>query len=149
MAGVAGAIFASLVSLPLKSPDDLIANTATVTVVALLAGLLGGVVWQRLHDAADGRRKLLMYAAGGFVVAVVILAFLEVVALDRFMSFGAPLAAIIFGAVGLLPPLFTNKEMPGWAGVVGVIAALVVGGGLASFGDAESGDLSLDDLPTT
>jgi len=148
MAGVAGAIVASLVSLPLRSPDDVIANTATVTVVALLVGLLGGVVWQRLHDRADGRRRLLLFAAGGFVVAVVLLGILEAVALDRFISFGVPLAAIIFAAVGLLTPAFAGLEMPGWAAPVAIVAALVVGGGLASLGDAESGDLSLDDLPT-
>jgi polyisoprenoid-binding protein YceI len=148
LAGAAGALVASLVSLPLKSPDDLIANTATVTVVALLVGLLGGVVWQRIHEAADGRRKLLLFAIGGFVIAVVILGILEAVALDRFISFGVPLAAIIFAAVGLLPPLLTNTEMPGWAAPAAVVTALVVGGGLASLGDAESGDLSLDDLPT-
>ncbi len=148
MAGVAGAIVASLVSLPLKSPDDLIANTATVTVVALLIGLLAGIVWQRIHEKADGRRKLLLFALGGFLVAVVILGILEAVALDRFISFGVPLAAIIFAAVGLLPPAFSSMEMPGWAAPSAVVVALVVGGGLASFGDAESGDLSLDDLPT-
>lgn len=148
LAGVVGAVVASLVSLPLKSPDDLIANTATVTVVALLVGLLGGVVWQRFAETADGRRKLLLFAVGGFVAVVVILGILEAVALDRFITFGVPLAAIIFAAVGLLPPVFTSMGMPDWAAPAAVVAALVIGGGLASFGDAESGDLSLDDLPS-
>jgi polyisoprenoid-binding protein YceI len=147
MAGVAGAIIASLVSLPLKSPDDLIANTATVTVVALLVGLLAGIAWQRMHETPDGRRKLILFAVGGFVAAVIILGILEAVALDRFISFGVPLAAIIFAAAGLLPPALTSMDMPGWAAPAAVVAALVIGGGLASFGDAESGDLSLDDLP--
>ena len=147
LAGALGAIVASLISLPLQSPDDLIANTATVTVVALVVGLLGGVVWGRVHENADGRHTLLLYAAAGFAAAVVVLVILEVVALDRFLSFGVPLAAIIFVAIAVLPPLFTDTEMPRWAAPAAIVAALVVGGGLASVGDTESGDLSLDDLP--
>ncbi len=147
LAGAVGGIVAALVSLPLRSPDDLIANTASVTAVALAVGLLGGLLWQRVHDAADGRRRLLMYAAAGFIGAVAVLAILEAVALDRFLSFGVPLAAIIFVAVGALPPLFAEMEMPPWLAPIGLVAAALVGGGLASIGDAASGDLSLDDLP--
>ncbi len=147
LAGAVGGIVAALVSLPLRSPDDLIANTASVMAVALVVGLLGGLLWQRVQGAADGRRRLLIYAAAGFVGAVAVLAILEAVALDRFISFGVPLAAIIFVAVGALPPLFAEMEMPPWAAPIGLVAAVVVGGGLASIGDAASGDLSLDDLP--
>ena len=43
-AGAIGAIVASLVSLPLASPDEVIANTLSVTVVSLLIGLAGGAL---------------------------------------------------------------------------------------------------------
>ena len=142
-----GAIVASLVSLPLRSPDDLIGNTASVTLLALFTGILGGVYWQRVFDVDGGRRKLVMAAAAAFVAAVVGLAILEVVALDRFLSFGVPLAAIILGAVALLTPLINDMELPMWTPLVGVVVAILVGGLLAGVGDAESGDLSLADLP--
>lgn len=148
LAGAIGAVVASLVSLPLRSPDDLIGNTASVTIVALLLGLATGVVWRRFHDEDDSRRKLLIFAGGGFLLAVVVLILLEIAALDRFISFGVPLAAIIFAALGFLTPRFTDMSMPQWTPLVGIVVALVVGGALVSFGDAESGDLSLDDLPT-
>ena len=44
-AGAVAAVVASLVSLPLRSPDDVFANTASVTVGALLAGLFAGYAW--------------------------------------------------------------------------------------------------------
>ncbi len=147
LSGAAGALVASLVSLPLRSPDDLIANTASVTLLALLAGILGGVYWQRVFDGTGGRRKLYVAAAMAFVAAVAVLGILEVVALDRFLSFGVPLAAIIVGAVALLTPIITEMSLPMWTPLAGVVVAILVGGLLAGVGDAESGDLSLDDLP--
>ena len=146
-AGAVGAIVASLVSLPLRSPDDLLANTASVTIVALVLGIATGVIWRRLHGSPGGRRRLLLYAAGGFVGAIVVLAILEAAVLDRFISFGVPLAAIIFAALGILPPIFTNATMPRWTPLAAVVLAMLLGGFLASYGDDESGDLSLDDLP--
>jgi len=147
LAGAVGAIVAALVSLPLRSPDDLIANSASVAIVALLVGLAGGFLWRGLATRAGARKRMRTFAGVGFAGAVAILLVLEVVALDRFVSFGVPLAAIIFAAVGYLTPVFAEMALPTWVPLVGVIAALAVGGGLASFGDAESGDLSLDDLP--
>ncbi|NND03428.1 MAG: hypothetical protein HKN91_11630 [Acidimicrobiia bacterium] len=147
LAGSIGALLAALVSLPLRSPDDLIANTASVTLLALLAGILGGIYWRRVYDTTDGRRKLTIAAGIAFAVAVVGLGVLEIVALDRFLSFGVPLAAIILATVALLTPRLSDLELPVWAPLAGVIGALLVGGLLAGVGDAESGDLSLADLP--
>ncbi len=145
LAGSVGAVLASLASLPLRSPDDLFANSASVTFAALLIGLAGGVIWRRL---AGDRRMFLLYAGAGFVAAIIVLVILEVVvALDRFISFGVPLAAIIFAAVGFLTPVFTDMSIPRWTPLAAVVAAMIVGGSLSSFGDGESGDLSLDDLP--
>ncbi len=149
LAGAIGAVIASLVSLPLQSPDDLIANTASVTLIALVIGIGGGIYWRRVYGAAGARRKLLGAALAGFIGSVVVLAILEAAVLSRFVSFGVPIAAIIFAAVGLLTPLLTNMDLPVWSPLVGVVVALALGGVLASFGDTESGDLSLDDLVTT
>lgn len=142
-----GAVLASLVSLPLRSPDDLIANTASVTLLALLAGILGGLYWQRIFDAPDAPRRLWIAAAASWVLAAVGLGILEAVALDRFLSFGLPLAAIILATVASLTPVITRLSLPVWTPLAGVVTALLVGGLLAGMGDAESGDLSLDDLP--
>ncbi|MCP3975604.1 MAG: YceI family protein [bacterium] len=147
LAGSVAAVTAALVSLPLRSPDDLFANSASVTFAALLIGLAGGVLWRNLYGQDDARRRFRMYAAGGFIASFVILAILESTVLDRFISFGVPLAAIIFITVGLLTPVFTEMSIPQWTPLAAIAAAIVVGGAMAGIGDGESGDLSLDDIP--
>lgn len=148
LAGAVGAIVAAIVSIPLRSPDDLIGNSASVTLGALAVGIASGVYWRRVHDQADASRKLWMFAAVGFGAAVVLFVILEVAVLSRFASFGIPLAAIIFGSVALLTPIFTTMRMPTWIPLVAVVVAFIVGGLLAGYGDAASGDLALEDLPT-
>lgn len=149
LAGAVGAVVAAVVSLPLRSPDDLIANTASVTLAALAIGIVGGAYWRRIHDRPDAARQLLVAAGVGFAIAVVVLIVLEAAVLSRFISFGVPLAAIIFGAVGLLTPRLTEMRMPTWTPLAAVVVAILMGGLLAGVGDGVSGDLSLDDLPAT
>ena len=47
-AGSISAVVAAIVSLPLRSPDDILMNSATVVIGALLAGLSAGIVWRFL-----------------------------------------------------------------------------------------------------
>ena len=149
-AGAIAAIIAALVSLPLHSPVDSAFNSATVAVAALAVGLIAGLLWMRLSS------KVLWYAAalaGLFIVALVI-AFAGDTQLDRMVSFMVPLAAIIVVVCAVLtPPLasfFARPELGlmKWSPVIAVVAALAVGFGLITQGDAETGDLALPPPPS-
>ena len=150
-AGAIAAVIAALVSLPLHAPVDSVFNSATVTVAALVVGAISGILWSRLYD------RLLWFLAGLaaiFVVALVI-AFVGNTQLDRMVSYMVPLAAIVVVVCAVLTPAlasFLLKPTIGllkWSPVVAVIVALVVGFGLVTQGDAESGELSLPPPPPT
>lgn len=148
-AGALAAVAAALVSLPLRSPDDAFFNTVSVTLGALLVGLLAGLAWQALH-----RRPLTVFAgwlvAGFALVALAALAFEAApgAPLDGVASFVLPLAALVFAAVGVLTPLLARPVFrPVWSAPLATVAALVLGVALAGRGDAQSGRLALPALP--
>jgi len=147
IAGAVAAIAASLLSLPLDSPDDAVLNTGTVTVGALIVGAAYGVLWTSLGARPA---RLLIYvsaAAAGLLVAVVCTVTGEQLLLDGMIGFVLPLAAIVFAVVAAIPPVLAavalprNVQLGGTA--VALVAALGVGLGFAGMGDEESGRLSL------
>ena len=143
-AGSIAAIIAALVSLPLHSPLDSAFNSATVAVATLIVGIIAGQLWGRLE--ANPRRPG-YYLAGlavGFA-AVVVIAVVGGIWLERVISFAVPLAAIAFVLSGGLVPLLERAPAPAlrWGAGVFLIGAVAVGGGLIGLGDAESGELSL------
>ena len=149
-AGAIAAVIAALVSLPLHSPVDSAFNSATVAVAALVVGVISGLLWLRFSD------RLLWFLASlvaVFVVALVV-AFVGNTQLDRMVSYMAPLAAIVVVVCAVLTPLLasfflnTNVRLLKWTPAVAVVIALVVGFGLITQGDAESGELSLPPRPT-
>ena len=82
-------------SLPLRSPVDNVFNTATVAAAALVVGVAGGLIWDGL--AANQRRLLYFAGALGLgLIAVVVIAVVGNIWLDRLVSFAIPLAAIAF-----------------------------------------------------
>lgn len=149
-AGAIAAVIAALVSLPLHAPVDSVFNSATVAVAALVVGVISGFLWSKLSD------RLLWFLAGLasiFVVALVV-AFVGNTQLDRMVSYMVPLAAIVVVVCAVLTPLLASfflKPTLGllkWSPAVAVIVALVIGFGLVTQGDAESGELSLPPRPT-
>lgn len=143
-AGSISAVVAAIVSLPLRSPDDILLNSATVVIGALLAGLSAGMVWRFLAGRPGG---LLMFAIV-WAVAFTIIAVLALAAetqLDHFAAFVLPLGAIVFLLTGLQTTLFHRLTIPaGWWSVLAAVAiALAVGVGLAGQGDEKSGKLEL------
>ena len=150
-AGAIAAVIAALVSLPLHSPVDSAFNSATVAIVALVVGGISGLLWSRFSE------KLVWFLGGlamVFVIALVI-AFAGNTQLDRMVSYMVPLAAIVVVVCAVLTPLlasFLLKSTIGllkWSPVVAIVIALVVGFGLITQGDAESGELSLPPPPPT
>ena len=150
-AGAIAAAIAALVSLPLHSPVDSAFNSATVAIAALVVGGISGLLWSRFSE------KLVWFLAGLaiiFVIALVV-AFAGNTQLDRMVSYMVPLAAIVVVVCAVLTPLLASfflKSTIGllkWSPVVAVVIALVVGFGLITQGDAESGELSLPPPPPT
>ena len=142
------AIVAAAVSLPLRSPDDAVLNSATVVIGSLLAGLCAGALWRTLGDRPYRWRAFAVSMAAGFTViaAVSLVANTQV---EHLVSFVIPLAAIVVVVTGGLLPLFGRVAVAQtqWIAPGAVVIALAVGFGLVGLGDADSGRLSLPDRP--
>ena len=148
--GSVGAIVAALVSLPLRSPVDNVFNTATVAVASLIVGVAAGLIWDRL---ASNQRRLQFYAGALALglIAVVVIAAVGNIWLERLMTFTIPLAAIAFVVPGVLAPNLARlpAATSRWAAPAVLIVAVAIGAGLVGQGDAESGDLSLPEQSAT
>ena len=142
--GAVAAVVAALVSLPLHSPNDALFNTLAVAIASLVVGLAAGVLWSLLSGGHSPRLRfgLLWLIAIGVVIGI---AFGMNTQLDRSVSFGVPLAAIIFGLVGASMYLQAClRLLDSWrVAIIGVVVALALGGALATQGDQESGRLEL------
>ena len=145
LSGAIAAILAALLSLPLHSPDDVFFNTASVTIGALLAGVVAGA----LRRALPQRTFLIAWTvAFAAVLAGLVIADTTV---ERMLSFGAPIAALTFAVTGagvVMLPTMGIPRPPMVAGAAAIVAA-ALGLGLAGQGDAESGALALPPAPTT
>ena len=141
--GSAAAIVASLVQLPLHSPADVVFNSLTVTVGSLAAGALAGLLWGPARRTP--RRRLVFFIGWGLLLAAVLGAAAAGDAyLDRTLSFVGPLAAIAMIVTGAGTPVLTRSDrIPTLLVVIAVVAAIGVGAGLATQGDAASGRLEL------
>ena len=144
IAGSVAAVAASLVSLPLRSPNDLLLNSVTVSVAAIALGIAAGAAWSRL---AGTKRPTLYFSL--LLAAALILFALSSLLLDAFLersfTFSVPPAATAVVLVGVIVP-FPDRGAAGpnrWAALVALGVAAAVGFGLAGQGDGESGQLSL------
>lgn len=145
-AGAVAAVVASLASLPLDSPDDVLFNTATVTLGALAAGVACGALW-RLLSERDQRTVVYAAALAATFLAIIILSFVGEDILDGLASFVVPLAAIVLVVAGILTPVLAGTTLRGpWpiaSSVASLAAALAIGFALSGQSDGESGKLSL------
>ena len=143
-AGAIAAIVAALVSLPLRSPLDNVFNSATVAAAALIVGILSGLLWNRLGSGPNRTRNY-GAALALVLVAVIVAAVVLNIWLERMIVFTVPLAVIVFVLSGLLTLVLTRLSGAAANLTAGacLIAAVAVGGGLVTQGDADSGDLAL------
>ena len=144
IAGSVAAVAASLVSLPLRSPNDLVFNSATVSVAAIALGIAAGATWLRL---AHTRRPTLYFSlllAAVFIVVALATLLLSAYS-ERSFTFSTPLAATAVLLVGLIVPLLDRRaaSLNRWAALAALGIAAAVGIGLAGQGDEESGELAL------
>ena len=143
-AGAIAAIVAALVSLPLRSPLDNVFNSATVAAAALIVGILSGLLWNRLGPGPNRTRNY-GAALALVLVAVIVAAVVVNIWLERMIVFIVPLAVIVFVLSGLLTLALTRLSgaAVNLTAAACLIAAVAVGGGLVTQGDADSGDLAL------
>lgn len=149
--GAVAAVLAALVSLPLRSPDDVFFNTASVAIGSLAVGLAGGLVWHWLGRFKSRRVVFSICAIGAFVIVAVASLGIDAMPdppLARVPGFVIPLAAIALATLAVLQPRIASSMrvlLPVTS--VAMVAALAIGFSLMGRGDSESGRLSLSDLP--
>jgi 4-amino-4-deoxy-L-arabinose transferase-like glycosyltransferase len=143
LAGSIAAIVDALVSLPLRSPDDALFNSATVVVGALLSGVAAGAVWRLLANSRNRRARFALIWTLCFVPVAALAVFGDT-QLDRFASFALPLIVIAFGLTGTLTiAIARTRVVRWWLAPAAVVLALAVGIGFAGRGDERSGRLEL------
>lgn len=144
IAGSVAAVAASLVSLPLHSPNDLLFNSATVSAAAIALGIGAAAAWSRLSDT---KRRTLYFALllGAGLILFALASLLLDAFLERTFTFSVPPAATAVVIVGVIVPLLDRGAVvPNrWAALAALGVAAVVGIGLAGQGDGESGELAL------
>ncbi len=129
-AGSVGAIAASLISLPVTSPNDTVANPLTVTAVAMIIGALSGLVWQRVRATTNGARSFVIAMVAGLLVVLSTLAIIEWTAGGGWFTYTALVTSVIFLSVILLTPVVSRAVAPVWAVMIPVVLAVVVAVGL-------------------
>lgn len=146
-AGAVAAVAASLVSLLLQSPDRVLINSASVSIVVLLAGLLTGLVYRTGVGPARAIRNVAIWLVGAFVVVSAVALAVEAAPghpLLHVATFCIPLAAIALSVLGLLTPILVRPVLrPLWVGPLAGIAALTIGFALAGHAGGTGGKLAL------
>lgn len=143
IASVIGGLTAIGLSLPLRSPDDVFFNAATVAVGSLLAGLAAGATWSALNGQIP--RFQMAMGAGFLVIAAGALAAEQM--LTGMLMFALPLAAVVLGIIAVLTPVLAARRLPA-ASMAAVVPMLAVGWALAGQTDAEVRTLALPPTAT-
>ena len=144
IAGSISSVLAALVSLPLRSPDDILLNSGTVAMGTTLVGLAAGLLWRFLAGRESRPAMFTVLWVTGFALTTLIVVVGET-QLDHILAFVLPLAAIVFPLTGVLTILLARMRIVRrwWVASAAVLIALAVGILLAGYGDQESGALEL------
>ncbi|MEN8113731.1 MAG: hypothetical protein ABFS21_05035 [Actinomycetota bacterium] len=129
-AGSVGAIAASLIALPVNSPNESIANPVTVTLAAMIIGVLSGRLWRRVRAQRNGTRAFTLAMIGGLLLASLALALVEWQVGGGWFSYGALVTGIVFLSIRLLTPVISRAVAPTWSIAIPVVLALLVATGL-------------------
>jgi len=146
VAGAIAAFVAGLVSLVLRSPDEIVANSLSVVVGSLVLGVLAGGLWRKLR-AGDNPQKVFAWSmVGGFLVLMLALTAADQFLLSSLIPYAAPLAVIIFITLAFFVPVLSRSTAPLWVAALSILLVLAMGVGLFGRGNVASGELALDDL---
>jgi hypothetical protein len=149
VAGAIAAIVAGLISLPLRSPDEVIANSLSVVLVSIVFGLLAGLLWRRLRATRNAEKVFAWSMVGGFFAVAAAIALADLFVLSNLVKYAARLALMIFITLGFFVPMLSRVTAPVWVAAIPIVIAIILGIGLFGRGNVVSGELSLDDLDTT
>lgn len=144
-AGAIAAIIAVLVSLPLKSPDDVLLNSASVGIASLLVGLVSALMWRMLINTEKRiKNYAILWAVSSVTVGSMLISAFAV-QLDNLVPFALPLTIIVCLVTGVLTPILGRDPSPlkWWAAPAAVAVALALAIPLAEVGDEPSGRLQL------
>lgn len=145
-AGAVGGIAGSVVSLSITTPDEIVANTLSITILAMIIGAASGELWRRVRASNNGLRSFSLAVLAAFVLSLIVLFTIDRFALGNLLGYAVPVAAIVFLSIGLLTPPLSRAVVSGWIVLIPVILALVIGIGLFGRGKAESGELGFADV---
>lgn len=148
VAGAIGAIVAGILSVVLRSPDEIVANSLSVVLASLALGVVAGLLWRRLRATANAWRSFGIAMGGGWFVAMLAVTIVDQTLLSNLIAYAAPIAAIIFITLGFLTPVLARVTAPLWVAAIPVVIALAFGIGFFGRGNVASGELTLDDLDT-
>ena len=154
-ASIIGAAAATAASLPLRSPDDLFANAASVAVASVVGAAVLGLVWAFLGSYRPTRQlfAFLAFNIAAFLATVTAAVIAERVEdLSNVASFTAPLAGIVLAVASVGTPIARRYCPVNWSryAVPLLAVALVVAGVLLTvneIGFNEPPSLSLPPPP--
>lgn len=129
-AGSVGAIAASLIALPVASPNESIANPVTVTLAAMIVGVLSGRLWRRLRAQRHGTRAFAIAVIGGFLFASLALGLVEWQVGGGWFTYGVLVTGVLFLSVALLTPAISRAVAPTWTVAIPVVLALITAAGI-------------------
>jgi hypothetical protein len=134
VAGSIGAIVAAIVGWILtgevvENPHDLV-NSLTVVIVALVLGLIAGLLWRRLRATDNASTIFAWTVVGGFVMTLAAILVVDQTVLSSLAPYTVPLAGIIFITLAFFTPILSRVTAPPWIAVIPVLLALAIGLGL-------------------
>ena len=129
-AGSVGAIAASLLALPLESPNETTANPITVTILAMIIGAAAGALWLRVRAQRRGSRTFAWVMAGGLLVVLSAIEIVDWRVGGGWLVYAGLVVAVIFLSVGLLTPVISRAVAPAWAALIPVFLAAIVALGI-------------------
>jgi hypothetical protein len=141
-AGALGTVLAVLLSLPLRSPDDVFFNAATVALGGLVASMAAGVTWSLMARRTTAVRDFAIVLAAAFALVAAAALAGEAV-FERTASYAIPLAAVIFGGIASLTPVLARRGLPAWAGAAALVPVVALAAVFAESGDEDSTPLTL------
>ena len=154
LATAIGGAIAMGVNAPLRSPDDLIANTGSVAIISVFGSLLYGMIWARLSGEIQQRSRTFNIIITILLVLLVAAAWVAeyIGEFTNTIRYVIPLAGIVTISASVFTPIierWKNNTILIWAAIVLTIVMLVAGYVLTinEFGFTEAPSLSLPPPP--
>ena len=131
-ATLVGGALALVVGLPLTSPDDLLANTASVAVLSNAGAVVFALIWAYAARAGARRTRFYTMACIGLYLLTVVFAVLAETAgeLNNTVSYVVPIASVIFVSTAVFTPIidrFVGKRTSLYLALALSIATLSAG----------------------